>query len=74
MLIFSVCQIGTSKLKSKHKPHKCTFKEIIVGMQVQCFKHTNSKKLLLNEIQMCKEETQKSPSQNANMQRANAKW
>jgi hypothetical protein len=32
-------------------------------MQVQCFKHTNSKKLLLNEMQMCKDETLKSPSQ-----------
>jgi hypothetical protein len=42
-------------------------------MQVQCFKHKNSKKLFLNEMQMCKEETQKSASQNANMPRANAK-
>jgi hypothetical protein len=42
-------------------------------MQVQCFQHTNSKKLLPNEMQMCKEKTQKSASQNANMPRANAK-
>jgi hypothetical protein len=42
-------------------------------MQVQCFKHTNSKKMLLNEMQMCKEETQKSALQNANMPRTNAK-
>ncbi len=52
-------------------PIKYTFKEIVVKMQVQCLKHTNSKKLLLNETQMFKEETQ--PLQNANMQRANAK-
>jgi hypothetical protein len=38
-----------------------------------CFKHTKIKKLLLNEMQMCKEETQKSALQNANMPRTNAK-
>jgi hypothetical protein len=52
-------------------PIKYTFKEIVVKMQVQCLKHTHSKKLLLNETQMFKEETQ--PLRNANMQRANAK-
>jgi hypothetical protein len=73
LFTFSVLPNWNFKTQIKTQTQKCTFKEIIVEMQLQCFKHTNSKKMLLNEMQMCKEETQKSPSQNANMQRANAK-
>jgi hypothetical protein len=62
----------------KHKPQKHTFKEIVVEMQVQYFKCTNSKKLLLKQTKMqrgncyykkkmCKDETWSLLPQNANM-------
>jgi len=65
------------KFKLKHKPHKHTFKEIVIEMQVQYFKCTNTKKLLVKRTQMqkgnfyhekkrCKDETWSSLPQNVN--------